>query len=79
MGGLVPFTAVPIRILAGSVTGIIVGGAVAWLFGAALLTYLIRKIEPKEKLLQRIFLWTVAPFVPVYVVCALLTGSFLKH
>ncbi len=43
------------------------------------MSYIARRLPGKSSVPGRILLWTIATFVPVFVISVLLTGSLLKR
>jgi len=77
---IVPWLGIVVRLFTASITSIVLCGIAFWLFGATVLGYLTARLSSKpQAVVGRILLWTIAPFVPLYVVTVLATGALLKR
>ena len=77
---LAPFSGVAVRLLTASALRITICGVLIWLVGMMSLVYLIKQIpSERPRLLQRILIWTIAPFVPTYLATVLVTAALLKR
>jgi hypothetical protein len=75
-----PFSGVVVRLLTASALRITICAVLIRMLGASSLAYVVKQI-PSERphLLQRIFIWTIAPFVPAYLVTVFVTAALLKR
>ena len=77
---MAPFLGIAVRLMTASSANIAICGLFIWLYGAAVMAYLARRMPPPAPgPLVRVLLWTMVPFAPVYLASVLVTGSLMKR
>jgi len=78
VGGTTPLFGIGVRLLTASPLRIALSGLVLWSLGAASLGYLLRLDSSRQRNpFVAVAVWTIAPFIPLYVVMVLLTGALM--